>query len=195
MQWRNAPGGYLREVLTAKVYDVAVETPLHKAEQLRWVGGWGGGWGSRVQHPRAFFHSESAPRLCCPHSLRRAEALCRQAALPWSPAGCPPPHRLPCVAPPPPLRVFSESLGSTLLLKREDLQPVKSFKLRGAYNKMAQLTAEQVGGRRTTGNNVLVANQISLAAGRAAGDGGAGGLEIALRAWRGGRHTSAVQPP
>jgi threonine dehydratase len=37
MQWRNAPGGYLREVLTAKVYDVAVETPLDKAEKLRWV--------------------------------------------------------------------------------------------------------------------------------------------------------------
>lgn len=24
MQWRNEPGGYLREILTAKVYDVAV---------------------------------------------------------------------------------------------------------------------------------------------------------------------------
>ncbi len=27
-----------------------------------------------------------------------------------------------------------------MLLKREDLQPVFSFKLRGAYNKMAHLT-------------------------------------------------------
>ena len=31
------PGGYLREVLTAKVYDVAVTTPLQRAEKLRWV--------------------------------------------------------------------------------------------------------------------------------------------------------------
>jgi threonine dehydratase len=34
----------------------------------------------------------------------------------------------------------SEALGNTILLKREDLQPVFSFKLRGAYNKMAHLT-------------------------------------------------------
>ncbi|GAB4821594.1 hypothetical protein N2152v2_008640 [Parachlorella kessleri] len=91
MQWRNEPGGYLREILTAKVYDVAVETPMQKAEKL------------------------------------------------------------------------SEQLGSNILLKREDLQarktdrealyisraahgtaPVKSFKLRGAYNKMAQLSPEQL---------------------------------------------------
>lgn len=26
MQWRNQPGGYLREILTARVYDVAVRT-------------------------------------------------------------------------------------------------------------------------------------------------------------------------
>ncbi|MEW6688506.1 MAG: threonine ammonia-lyase, biosynthetic [Pseudomonadota bacterium] len=34
---------------------------------------------------------------------------------------------------------LSKRLGNRLLLKREDLQPVFSFKLRGAYNKMAQL--------------------------------------------------------
>ncbi|HXZ52020.1 MAG TPA: threonine ammonia-lyase, biosynthetic [Burkholderiales bacterium] len=34
---------------------------------------------------------------------------------------------------------LSKRLGNTLLLKREDLQPVFSFKLRGAYNKMANL--------------------------------------------------------
>jgi threonine dehydratase len=34
---------------------------------------------------------------------------------------------------------LSKRMGNTLLLKREDLQPVFSFKLRGAYNKMAQL--------------------------------------------------------
>jgi threonine dehydratase len=36
---------------------------------------------------------------------------------------------------------LSARLGSRVLLKREDLQPVFSFKLRGAYNKMAQLPA------------------------------------------------------
>ncbi|MFZ1907814.1 MAG: threonine ammonia-lyase, biosynthetic [Burkholderiales bacterium] len=34
---------------------------------------------------------------------------------------------------------LSKRLRNTLLLKREDLQPVFSFKLRGAYNKMANL--------------------------------------------------------
>ena len=34
---------------------------------------------------------------------------------------------------------LSARLGNRLLLKREDMQPVFSFKLRGAYNKMAQL--------------------------------------------------------
>lgn len=72
MQWRNTQWGYLREVLTAKVYDVALETPLELAEKL------------------------------------------------------------------------SEASGNRILLKREDLQPVKSFKLRGAYNKMAQLSREQL---------------------------------------------------
>jgi threonine dehydratase len=72
MPWRLQPGGYLREVLTAKVYDVAAETPLERAEKL------------------------------------------------------------------------STQLGSDILLKREDLQPVKSFKLRGAYNKMSQLPPHQL---------------------------------------------------
>ena len=63
---------YLRRILTARVYDVAIESPL-----------------------------EEAPRL-------------------------------------------SERLGNRVLLKREDLQPVKSFKLRGAYNKMARLPREQL---------------------------------------------------
>ncbi|MGD8788465.1 MAG: pyridoxal-phosphate dependent enzyme, partial [Burkholderiales bacterium] len=34
---------------------------------------------------------------------------------------------------------LSARLGNTLLLKREDMQPVFSFKIRGAYNKMVQL--------------------------------------------------------
>ena len=35
---------------------------------------------------------------------------------------------------------MSARLGSEVLLKREDLQPVFSFKLRGAYNKVANLS-------------------------------------------------------
>lgn len=61
------PTSYLEKILTARVYDVAIESPL-----------------------------EEAPNL-------------------------------------------SRRLGNTILLKREDMQPVFSFKLRGAYNKMVQL--------------------------------------------------------
>lgn len=63
---------YLKRILTARVYDVAIESPL-----------------------------ESAPSL-------------------------------------------SARIGNQVYLKREDMQPVFSFKLRGAYNKMAQLTPEQL---------------------------------------------------
>jgi threonine dehydratase len=63
---------YLRKILTAKVYDVAIESPLEPARSL------------------------------------------------------------------------SKRLGNHVLLKREDSQPVFSFKLRGAYNKMAHLSAEQL---------------------------------------------------
>ncbi|HWH48849.1 MAG TPA: threonine ammonia-lyase, biosynthetic [Burkholderiales bacterium] len=38
---------------------------------------------------------------------------------------------------------LSRRMGNALLLKREDMQPVFSFKLRGAYNKMAGLTSAQ----------------------------------------------------
>ena len=62
---------YLRRILTARVYDVARETPL-----------------------------DAAPKL-------------------------------------------SRRLGSKVLLKREDTQPVFSFKLRGAFNKMVHLTEEE----------------------------------------------------
>src|SRR5215207_8141460 len=37
---------------------------------------------------------------------------------------------------------LTRRLGNDVLLKREDMQPVFSFKLRGAYNKMAQLPQE-----------------------------------------------------
>jgi threonine dehydratase len=39
---------------------------------------------------------------------------------------------------------LSRRLGNTVLLKREDMQPVFSFKLRGAYNKMVGLTRAQL---------------------------------------------------
>ena len=38
---------------------------------------------------------------------------------------------------------LSQRLGHHVLIKREDQQPVHSFKLRGAYNKMVQLTPAQ----------------------------------------------------
>ncbi len=38
--------------------------------------------------------------------------------------------------------VLSAALDNEIYLKREDLQPVFSFKLRGAYNKIAHLTSE-----------------------------------------------------
>src|SRR3989475_7133961 len=68
---RPMPVDYLKKILTARVYDVAIESPL-----------------------------ELAPTL-------------------------------------------SARLGNRVLLKREDQQPVFSFKLRGAYNKMAHLSAAE----------------------------------------------------
>jgi threonine dehydratase len=65
-------GEYLQRILTAKVYDVAIESTLQPAPQL------------------------------------------------------------------------SRRLNNNVLLKREDEQPVFSFKLRGAYNKMAHLDAQQL---------------------------------------------------
>ena len=66
------PADYLKKILTARVYDVAIESPLHSAVAL------------------------------------------------------------------------GKRLHNTVLLKREDQQSVRSFKLRGAYNKMAQLTPAQL---------------------------------------------------
>jgi len=65
------PDRYLERILRARVYDVAVETPLERADRL------------------------------------------------------------------------SSRIGNEVLLKREDLQPVFSFKLRGAYNKMSLLSPEE----------------------------------------------------
>ena len=43
-----------------------------------------------------------------------------------------------------PAKNLSRRLGNKVLLKREDQQPVHSFKLRGAYNKLAHLSPEQL---------------------------------------------------
>ncbi len=67
-----SPADYLKKILTARIYDVAIESPLE------------------------------------------------------------------------PAKVLSQRLGNTVLLKREDQQPVFSFKLRGAYNKMAHLSPAQL---------------------------------------------------
>ena len=39
---------------------------------------------------------------------------------------------------------LSQRMGNRIYFKREDMQSVFSFKLRGAYNKMAHLTPEQL---------------------------------------------------
>jgi threonine dehydratase len=41
---------------------------------------------------------------------------------------------------------LSERYGATVLLKREDLQAVRSYKIRGAYNKIRSLTPEELAG-------------------------------------------------
>ncbi|RMG43833.1 MAG: threonine ammonia-lyase, biosynthetic [Acidobacteria bacterium] len=89
---RTKSDGYLERILTARVYDVAVETPL-----------------------------ERAPRL-------------------------------------------SQRLGNELLLKREDMQPVFSFKLRGAYNRMAQLAPDRRAGGVIAASAGNHAQGVALAA-------------------------------
>lgn len=42
-----------------------------------------------------------------------------------------------------PMKLLSQRLGLAIELKREDLQPVFSFKIRGAFNKIAKLNPEQ----------------------------------------------------
>jgi threonine dehydratase len=91
--------GTVKEILTSRVYDVAIETPLEKARKL------------------------------------------------------------------------SAAVGCNVFLKREDLQPVHSFKLRGAYNKIAQLTdAEKKKGviAASAGNHAqgvaLAAKKLGLSA-------------------------------
>ncbi len=62
-----------------------------------------------------------------------------------------------------PARNLSRRLHNKVLLKREDQQPVFSFKLRGAYNKMAHLTPAQLA------NGVICASAGNHAQGVALG--------------------------
>lgn len=41
-------------------------------------------------------------------------------------------------------KILSSRLGNQILLKREDQQPIFSFKIRGAYNKMAHLSEQEL---------------------------------------------------
>jgi len=56
--------------------------------------------------------------------------------------------------------------GNKVMLKREDLQPVFSFKLRGAYNCMAQLTREELDRGVICSSAGNHAQGVALAAGR-----------------------------
>lgn len=61
---------------------------------------------------------------------------------------------------------LTERLGNSVLLKREDLQPVFSFKIRGAYNKMANLTEGQLGRGVIAASAGNHAQGVALAANR-----------------------------
>jgi len=61
---------------------------------------------------------------------------------------------------------LSDALGNTVLLKREDLQPVFSFKLRGAFNKMAKLSKEERELGVITSSAGNHAQGVALAAGK-----------------------------
>lgn len=62
--------------------------------------------------------------------------------------------------------LLSRRLNNRILLKREDLQPVFSFKLRGAYNKMARLSPEQLARGVVTSSAGNHAQGVALAARR-----------------------------
>lgn len=65
-----------------------------------------------------------------------------------------------------PARALSRRLDNQILLKREDLQPVFSFKLRGAYNKIVNLTEEQQARGVITASAGNHAQGVALAASR-----------------------------
>ncbi len=61
---------------------------------------------------------------------------------------------------------LSEELGNHVWLKREDQQPVKSFKLRGAYNRIAQLSEEQLNAGVVTASAGNHAQGVAFSANR-----------------------------
>ena len=61
-------------------------------------------------------------------------------------------------------RTLSSRLGNAIWLKREDLQPVFSFKLRGAYNKIARLDAAECENGIITASAGNHAQGVALAA-------------------------------
>ena len=61
---------------------------------------------------------------------------------------------------------LSAKIGNKILLKREDLQPVFSFKLRGAYNRMVHLSAEEKSRGVITASAGNHAQGVALAASR-----------------------------
>jgi threonine dehydratase len=65
-----------------------------------------------------------------------------------------------------PARRLSSRLGEQVLLKREDLQPVFSFKLRGAYNKIVNLPREERERGLVTASAGNHAQGVALAAAR-----------------------------
>lgn len=65
-----------------------------------------------------------------------------------------------------PARNLSTRLGNHVYLKREDNQPVFSFKLRGAYNKMAHLSADELARGVITASAGNHAQGVALAAAR-----------------------------
>ena len=60
--------------------------------------------------------------------------------------------------------ILSKRIHNRVLLKREDMQPVFSFKLRGAYNKMAKLSSSQLAYGVITASAGNHAQGVALAA-------------------------------
>ncbi len=63
-----------------------------------------------------------------------------------------------------PAPALSEALGNQVLLKREDLQPTFSFKIRGAYNKLVHLSEAQKARGVVTASAGNHAQGVALAA-------------------------------
>lgn len=61
---------------------------------------------------------------------------------------------------------LSERIGNRVLIKREDMQPVFSYKLRGAYNKMSRLSKEQLAAGVITASAGNHAQGVALSAQR-----------------------------